>query len=97
MSKRKKEFEKLYDQAFDLAIKEIEEAARRIMRNHPRLVEYCQGMGTWMFSDADDNLYDGDDRICKPVDDIMQKWDEYLHLTGHPMRFTVDGPVITMW
>lgn len=33
----------------------------------------------------------------KPLGDFIDEWDSVLHLTGTPMRFTADGPVVTDW
>jgi hypothetical protein len=92
-----KKIEELYNQCSDLAIERIEEIARDILKKHPKLDEYCQGMGTWDFTDKKGNLIDNDNPICKSLDDFMQEWDSYLHLTGAPMRFTAISKKITDW
>jgi hypothetical protein len=94
---KRKLLEQQYKQADETAMQIVEEIARKILRKHKKLDEFCMGMGTWFFSDYAGKLYDGDDKLAKELDDFMNEWDAYLHLTGQPMRFTADGPVITDW
>ena len=91
--------------ASKLALAEIERRARQILRKHPNLAEYAQGMGTWNFlTRVKHNNY-----ILDHVDDatnlkylaefskFMDRQNELLRITGIPMRFTVDGPVVMDW
>lgn len=88
----------------ELALQYVEQEARKIMRQHPFCVEFVMGMGSWGFStkDGDDVSYDphysvGSRQYLKALDDFFCDWDESLRITGNPMRFTVDGPIVTDW
>lgn len=92
-------------------LKLVEFKARTILRNNPKLHEFIMGMGGWIFTDkAGDTVETHTERrnddytyryVCKdwakPVAELIDEWDQYLKLTGNPMRFTLNGPVITDW
>lgn len=87
-----------YDKAGDFAVAEVERMARQILLTHPNLNEFIMGMGLACFTDKADNSLDTSDRrYMKPLDDFISEWDEYLKITGEPMRFTATGKKITSW
>jgi hypothetical protein len=88
--------EQQYNTAFETGLEIVEEIGRRILREND-LYEFVMGMGTWCFYDESDNQYSDDDCFVEDMDNFIDEWDEYLHLTGQPMRFTAYGPVITDW
>lgn len=80
-----------------LALAEVERLARSIMRRHPRLHEFCMGMGSWCFWTKDGQQFDDSDlKYLSPIGNFLYEYED-LKLTGTPMRFTVDGPVVTNW
>lgn len=98
MALLKKEIQKHLDAAYAVAVKEYERMAREIMRKHPNLVEFMNGMGRVFFVDKNGDMIHTNDRsYLSPIDDFLCEWDEQLHLTGDPMRFTADGPVVRDW
>ncbi|OHD23502.1 MAG: hypothetical protein A2Y38_12120 [Spirochaetes bacterium GWB1_59_5] len=109
--KATREIEKHYTAAFNLTIVLIEERARKILNTHANLEEFVMAMGDAFFTrkigSRDDSGFiveEGGNTIAedslgylKPVTNIIAEWDSYLRLTGHPMRFTATGPVVTKW
>ena len=94
----RKRIEKHYEQACTLALSEVERLARQILANHSNLHEFVMGMGGAIFiTKDDDNLGTEDRAYMKPLNDLLMEWDDYLKLTGEPMRFTVDGPIVREW
>jgi hypothetical protein len=108
-----KDIEIQYGKASDIALGLIEQRARAILRKKKNLNEFVMGMGVINFTDKNGEIVDhnhqtGYDeyldqsyyepfRWAKPVTDILDEWDDYLKLTGTPMRFTADGPIIRQW
>jgi hypothetical protein len=104
-----KEIEKLYFDAGDKAAVFVEEQARAILRKHPSLHEFTMAMGTWFFTvkrSKDRSLLPGEHAVLHDPPSYIKnsrlasfilKWDEYLKITGEPMRFTADGPVVRDW
>jgi hypothetical protein len=90
---------KYYHLAVELALLDVEKEARKILREHSHLEEFVMAMGSWCFWTTDggqvDNYYDF--KYLKPLVDIFEEWDEYLKLTGTPMRFTANGKKVTYW
>lgn len=86
-----------------IALAEVERMAREIMRKHPSLREFVMAMGVWFFTQQqrhgrpDRKVDEQDVRHLAGLGRFIDSWDRVLHLTGTPMRFTVDGPVITDW
>jgi len=83
-----------------LVDKEIERMAREMMRAHPEIKEFVKGMGTYCFNGADgEPLYDYRTSLedFKAFDDFITEWDDIFKITGMPLRFTVDGPRVTIW
>lgn len=92
--------ERIYAQAFTL----IERKARAILRNHPDLDEYVMAMGGWFFTGKDrshDISTSSRDYIpwyARPFERMMDAFEEMeLKVTGEPMRFTANGPVVSDW
>ena len=92
-----------YDEACRLAIEEVERLARKILCKHRNLDEFVMAMGLAIFTEKGKDFvrYGGldleDRAYFKPLERFLYEWDDYLKLTGAPMRFTADGPVITEW
>lgn len=98
MRPTEKMIEKYYMKAFDTAIALIEQRARKILEHHPELKEFIMAMGTYCWTDSKGEIImEDEDKKFSSIDKIIEDWDEYLHLTGQPMRFTADGPKITEW
>ena len=92
---------------------EIERLARAILRKKAQLHEFVMAMGTWFFTNHAGKVVEHEVEHYNPVStspyshtprrwvaplwEFIQEWDEDLHLTGDPMRFTAEGPVITEW
>lgn len=92
----KNQLDASYKYTFDLAIELLTQTARKVMVDNPKPIEYVQGVGTWFFVTKKGN-FETESDACRPIFEIMDRYDEYLHLTGHPMRFTKDGSVINDW
>lgn len=88
-----------YEQAVNTALDTIERLARAILRQHTNLDEFIMGMGVASFTrkDGEESLGMGDRSYLQRLREFIDEWDEVLRLTGHPMRFTADGPKITEW
>jgi len=104
LKKEKEAISLTYDSLCERAIKVVEEMARDILRKHKNLHEFIMGMGIasfnsttkdvngWSISvDIDEYAY------MNQLYEFICQWDEPLGITGTPMRFTADGPVITEW
>lgn len=92
-----RELARLYDAAQKTALNMLEARARAILRKHRNLREFVMGMGGWGFWTTDDEPLDNETGYLKPVRDLIEQWDDALGLTGTPLRFTADGPVMTEW
>lgn len=107
------DIERHYSAACDLASKIVEQRARTILCEHPELDEFVMAMGEWFFTykvgaidrsgieilEGDSNIVHESEELdfAKPIIDLITEWDNYLKITGEPMRFTAKGPVITEW
>lgn len=103
--------EKHYQKACELAEEKVEKLARKILLKNPELHEFVMAMGDWFFTlkaqpEDEENNAIKEGEICWDVDsdprfteisNFIMEWDEYLKLTGIPMRFTATGPKITDW
>jgi hypothetical protein len=94
---RKEKISNYYNLAHNKAIELIIVCAKDIMKRNPEILEYCQAMGTWNFTELSGDFIDNDDKRVKSISDIMDEWDEYLKLTGYPMRFTAKSEILTNW
>lgn len=101
----KKRVERLLREAEGVALALLEQRARAVLRRNPQLKEFVMAMGSAHFE-----AHDGEQvGICmspwshdyrkytRPVDEVLDDFDDVLKLTGTPMRFTADGPVVTDW
>jgi hypothetical protein len=88
-----------YKCATKIALDEVERVARKILREHKDLDEFVMGMGSsgFTFKNTDGLFNDSDFRYMEPVFNLINRWDNVLSLTGHPMRFTAEGKKITVW
>jgi hypothetical protein len=100
----KREKEKMEQRLYDAALALIEDRARKILVAHPSLDEFVMAMGGWLFSkkNSDDNISDVyGERIpayARAFCGMMDEFDDMeLKVTGEPMRFTAQGPVVRMW
>lgn len=82
-----------------LALKFVEAEARKILEKHSNLTEFVMGMGAVYFLDENgDIIYDEPKYIEESnLRKFIDKWDNDLKLSGHPMRFTAKGFVVTNW
>ncbi len=92
-----KRIQALLSEARKLAIAHVEASARKILQDHPNLDEFVMGMGTCFFNEGKENLGPEQRAYMRPLSDFIDDWDETLHMTGIPMRFTANGPKITDW
>ena len=83
-------------EANSIALALIEHRARKILKAHPNsLHEFVMGMGSAFFTDME--KCPTRPKYANPVFDIIAEFDEILHLTGNPMRFTATGEKRTNW
>lgn len=87
------------NKADKIAEEQVETIARRILKDNPQLDEFIMGMGVWFFTTKKgENLsWDNKRGYIEPMIHFLNKWNENLHLTGIPMRFTAEGPKVTDW
>jgi len=74
------------DSASEVAIKEVERLARKTMRDNPEITCFIMAMGSASFYDADGPMCDPNDKRSKELDDFLDKYDQFLRITGYPMR-----------
>ena len=87
--------ERLFGLAQEMAIHEVERLAREHLQQNEYLNEFVIAMGTYFFKGQDGEIcYD---ETCKPLDDLIDKFDEIFSLTGHSMRFTAESKITTHW
>jgi len=91
----------LLEEAGKLAYAEIERRARKLMKDHPRLVTFCMCMGSATFYDkACEPLYldESDVKYLRPFYNFLDRFDDTLHITGMPLRLrSWDGPADASW
>lgn len=110
MNAKQKQIKDAFFLAERLALEEVERMARSILARHENLDEFVMCMGSWFFTvregskmetgyilTSDWNVDETDFKYLKPFANFMGEWDEYLKLTGNPMRFTATGKKITRW
>ena len=86
-----------YDRARSIGVFLVEKYAREGLRNNPDLGEFVMGMGCDCFWTADGDEQVDTEYASPNLAQLLLDWDEYLKLTGEPMRFTADGPVRRDW
>jgi hypothetical protein len=92
-----KNIERLYNEAFNIALSLIEKEARKILKEHSNLEEFVMCMGSWNFWYKNGEVVPDNIKYLKPIQKIFDEWDNYLKLTGTPMRFTANSPIRTDW
>lgn len=93
-----KDVGKLHNEAVDLALKEVEKRARKILSSHPGLDEFVMGMGVAVLTKKDgEYVHREDAKYTDSLYRFIDRWDEYLKLTGEPMRFTATGAKHNRW
>lgn len=112
MTKAEKQIDKLYSEAVNLGLKEVERLARKALKKRPDLHEFCMAMGTASFTKKEvprpenkesdwtpyyESLNEPVERVSKELDDFIQEYDCILKLTRHCMLFTVDSELETDW
>ena len=90
---------KVLNECTEIAIKRIESLARNILVDNKQTNEFIMAMGSFFFtSKLGDVIYDKEDlRGYKKLEDFIYSLPKDLCITGEPMRFTKNGPVITDW
>ena len=84
-----------------LILEEVEERARKILRENPGVEEFIMGMGTAFFAYKGETVYQGsttcdDKKYMRPVIDLLEEFWE-LNIKDYPMRFTATGKTVTDW
>jgi hypothetical protein len=86
---------KYLNQAEAIALKILEQKARKILIEHPNLHEFVMGMGTWFFIDKNKNHFTEQEvAYLIPFERFILKYDNDLKLTGNLMRFTAKGKIV---
>ncbi len=92
-----------------IALNEVRRLARKVLREHPKEChEFVMGMGLWSVYGPPPHSLEicvpgGGDGWCikrkymQPLTEFINEWDEYLKLTGTPMRFTAEGREVHDW
>lgn len=91
-----------YLRGVEFGLAAVERLARKAMKRHPKLEEFTMAMGAWFFSVPDRRRTVGADEADEfpgmlKLREFLEEWDDVLKLTGTPMRFTADGPVVRDW
>jgi len=93
----------LLDDAFVVAITEVEKKARAILKRHKRCASFCMAMGSATFYEADgtplgESYTANYPAYLKEFDAFIGEFDGALRLTGYPMKLKAhDGDVVTDW
>ena len=89
-----------YRKAVALAVRKVESDARKILRRHPELKEFAMGMGRAIFIEVQGDISYAnadDDPRWRSLMDFIRKWDAYLKITNHSVRFKALGPKTRDW
>lgn len=85
---------------FEIAEAYVIAEAIKILKKHPNLNEFISGMGLYHFIGKDDNSllhnlpkYIAESKLILFIDE----WDDFLRLSGNPLRIKADGSVIRDW
>lgn len=100
LSKEKRLLKKQWQALSNKADAIVAAMARKILVEHPHLDEFIMGMGICHFTvkgQEYESVGTEDFAYMKPLDDFICEWDEYLKMTGTPMRFTATGPLRSDW
>lgn len=102
----KKRIDMLLEEAFDIAIAEVEKRVRTALRNGHKgrnpARSFCMAIGSCSFYDRHGEPLTADFgqkwQWSDPTYNFIGKYDEVLHLTGWPMKIEgPDEPVIHNW
>lgn len=83
-----------YNQAVLKAIEIVKQLVRQALRENDNLTEYVMTMGDYYCKNTNGEILEFK---YKPLEDFIAEWDDYLKLTGYPMRVTANGEVQTDW
>ena len=103
MSKEKvnAQLRKAFDDASELALSYVDAAARELLDKHDDLDEFAMGMGTWFFVDKSNNIIHSEDEpdyiANSDLAEFISVWDEYIGITGNPMKIRRGQPTLTEW
>jgi hypothetical protein len=99
-----RQYDALVAEMTETALMIVEQDARVILTKHPNLNEFVMGMGGWFFTRrlvVNSIIHEGDGMPYyikeSNLAECIEKWDSLLGLTGSPMRFTAEGPVVRQW
>lgn len=95
-----------YDRAHDLAMIEVINMARKILRDHPKFTKFTMAMGIYGFNFTAPGARESTSwpLECSIVPMYMRRlvkfishWDDVLKLTGDAVTFSATGPIIRRW
>lgn len=93
--------QKLYNQAVNEAMNEIEEMVKKAFIEDSRLTDFVMAMGSTTFHAKRRGIIDDTNTdkypAIKPIFDFMDEWDEYLKLSGAGIWLKRDGTKLTNW
>lgn len=98
-----KEIKYYYNKAVDLALIEVKRLVFKMFKEHPNLRGFTMANGTVFFTIEIKGYSDlqhiglEERSYLKPLDKLFNKWDNYLKLTGIPMKFTSTNGIIMEW
>lgn len=91
-------------QVYEIIIAKVEKLARVVLANNRGVKEFCMAMGMFSIIRTNKDKYDYLDedeferlKGGKELYDFITEHDERFKITGDPMRFIKNGPVITDW
>ena len=87
--------EERFDHLVNDAINEVERLARKHLQQDPKSGEFLMCMGSWFVTNSSDEL--AEEGTYDELKTFLDTWDDRLKLTGHAMRFTAKGKLITNW
>jgi hypothetical protein len=85
-----------YNKAVELALQRVRGLVKKILKENPQFDHFVMGNGDYDFRGKDNNYVEkegADQELC----DFIDEWDDYLRLTGTPMKIYSTGKVITNW
>jgi hypothetical protein len=96
MADRIKEY---YNCALNLALSELERLAVSCLRENKKLTGFCNSMGVYFFW-SDKNTVRLEDlpktQSAKDLHELYEDWDDYLKISGHPLRLEKIGDKIKL-
>lgn len=99
------QIQSLIDKANEIALKEVERLARKVLSsNKSKCHEFFMCMGSFFFIRKNGDIIHSCEtksleslKGYNELDDFIMEWDEILHITGEPMRFTLLSDVKKDW